>query len=208
MIAKILLTVLYPLGFATIALYFIVIGLRGIFFRKPFVISWRWFVIPYGLAFGAALPPFIGLLGMGGGTLGIVLWLYPATFILIGVFLYIAMRGYTAFGTTDVSFREGLLASLERLSLPYEEKLSAVRLPTIEADLQVAVQSWLGTAQLKMKQRKFSGVLSDIVKGMNECYQSGTASEMNLTACVFYAVIGVMVAVFAGRFFLAFYEIF
>ena len=97
------------------------------------------------------------------------------------IFMYLTLRGYMAFGVTDISLREGLVASLEKLNLPYEEKLAAVRLPIIGADLQVAAQSWIGTGQLKMKQRHVSVVLGDIVRGMNEYYQSGTVSKTNLT---------------------------
>ncbi len=111
------------------------------------------------------------------------------------IFMYLTLRGYMAFGVTDISLREGLVASLEKLDLPHEEKLAAIRLPTMGADLQVAVQSWMGTGQLKMKHRHLTRVLSDIVRGMNEYHQSGAVSKVNLTCCIFYAVIGVILAV-------------
>lgn len=150
--------------------------------------------------------PFIRFSGLGdnSGHLAIVRWLSPAMLLAVGIFLYFTLRGYMAFGITDVSFREALLASLGKLNLPHEETLAAIRLPAIGADLQVAVQSWIGTGQLKMKQRQFTGVLSEIVRGMNEYYQSGAVSKMNMTCCTFYAVIGVFLAVFAGVFFFGF----
>ncbi len=62
----------------------------------------------------------------------------------------------------------------------------------------------MGTGQLKIKQRHFTVVLSDIVRGMNEYYQSGAVSKVNLTCCIFYTLIGVMMAVLAGGFLFAF----
>lgn len=115
--------------------------------------------------------------------------------------------GYIAFGVTDVSFREGLLASLKKLNLDHEETMSILRLPTIGADLQVAVQSWIGTAQIKMKQRQFRRVLVDIVNNMNEYYQNSAVSKMNLTSCIFYVVMGVFLVVFAGVFLFGFSKI-
>ena len=207
---KFLITVLFPLLFGVMALFFLAIGLRGIVFKKPFVISSRWFLVLVLLGFSPSIllaMPFSGPIHSS-GSLAVVQWLTPAMLLVVAIFLYLTLRGYTAFGITDVSFREALVASLKRLDLPYEETLSTVRLPTIGADLQVAIQSWIGTGQLKMKQREFAGALSDIVRGMNEYYQGGAAPKMNLTCCIFYALMGVLMAVFAGVFLFAFGEMF
>jgi hypothetical protein len=203
---KFLITVLFPLLFGVMALFFLAVGLRGIVFRKPFVISSRWFLVLVLLGFAPSLLMAMPLSGRShdSGPLTILHWLIPLLLLVVIIFLYFTLRGYTALGVTDVSFREALMASLKKLDLPYEETLAALRLPTIGADLQVAIQSWMGTGQLKMKQREFNGVLSDIVRGMNEYYQSGAASNVNLTCCIFYAVMGVLMAVFAVVFLFAF----
>lgn len=107
---------------------------------------------------------------------------------------YLNSRGYAAFGVTDTSFREGLLHSLRKLNLPYEETFSGVKLPTLGADLQVNIQSWAGTAELKVKERQFGTVLSDLVKEMNEYYQSSVGSQVNLHCCFFFTVVGVVFA--------------
>jgi hypothetical protein len=207
---NLLITVLFPVLFACMALFFLVIGLRGIVFKKPFLISTRWLFVLVLLGFSPGMFQFAWLPKFSGGP-GMLLalgWLIPAMFIVILVFLYLTLRGYTAFGVTDKSFREGLLYSLRKLNLPYEETLATLRLPTIGADLQVSAQSWMGTGQVKMKQRQFSTVLRDIVNGMNEYYQSGAVSEVNLTCCIFYAVIGVFLAALAGIFLFGFGKIF
>ena len=203
------ITVLFPCLFGMMALFFLVIGLRGIVTKKPFLISTRWLLAAILLGLFPAMVQVVTLprIAVGSGMVEAIRWLSPAILIVVAIFLYFTLRGYTAFGVSDISFREGLLHSLKKLNLPYEETLSAVKLPTIGADLQVAVQSWIGTGQLKMKQRQFSTVLRDIVKGMNEYYQSGAVSKVNLTCCIFYAVIGVFLAVFAGVFLFGFGKI-
>jgi hypothetical protein len=128
-------------------------------------------------------------------TVGIIGWLYPLMQISLLVFLWLTLRGYMAFGVTDKSVRDGLLASLANLNLPFEETLSAVRLRSLGADLQVAVlqvavQSWIGTGQIKMKQRQFNEDLRAIVKGMNNYYRNSEISNANLTCCIFYVIIG------------------
>ncbi len=204
------ISVLFPLLFGVMAFFFLVIGLRGMISNKPFVISSRWLLILVLLGISPGIFQFAEFPRPVGEpeVLVALRLLVPIMMIVILIFAYFSLRGYTAFGITDTSFREALLRSLKKLGLPYEETLSAMKLPTHGAVLQVAVQSWIGTAQLKMKQRKFSAVLKDIVNGMNEYYQSGAVSGVNLTCCIFYAVIGVFMAVFAVVFLFGFGKIF
>ena len=60
-------------------------------------------------------------------------------------------------------FRKHSSQLLKRLQLPYEESLSVVRLTSIQADLQVSVQSWMGTGIIKVKQRTHRSTLKEIV---------------------------------------------
>ena len=203
------ITVLFPFVFGAMALFFLVIGLRGILTKKPFLISSRWLLGLVLLGFAPALlqavTPTPG--GDGQGILTVLRWLNPLVLLAVLIFLSFSLRGYMAFGVTDASFREGLLVSLKELNLDHEETLAVLRLPKIGADLQVAVQSWIGTGQLKMRQRQFSGVLRDIANNMNEYYRNSPVSKVNLTCCIFYAVMGVFLAVFAGVFLFGFDKI-
>lgn len=207
MTSTFLITTFFPCLFVVMSLFFFAVGLRGIATKKPFVISSRW---PLGLVLlgfaPSILQPFLFptlRLGDDSGMLALLPWLTPVIFIVLAVFMCFTLRGYMAFAVTDASFREGLLASLKKLDLPHEETLAALRLPSVGADLQVAVQSWIGIGQLKMKQRKFGGLLKDISKGMNEYYQSSTV-PVNLTCCIFYVLMGVIMIVFAGVFVMGF----
>ena len=67
--------------------------------------------------------------------------------------MWYQLKGYVAYAVTDTSFREALLAALQKLQYPHEETLSTIRLTSIDADLQVAVQSWMGAGVIKVKQR-------------------------------------------------------
>jgi uncharacterized protein len=200
------ITVLFPCLFGMMALFFLVIGLRGIVTKRPFLISTRWLL---GLALLGFTPLILQAVappptGDGSGILRALRWLNPSVLIVVLIFLSFTLRGYVAFGVTATSFREGLLASLRKLNLDHEETLSALRLPTIGADLQVAVQSWMGTGQMKMKQRQFRGILRDIANTMNNYYQGSAGSELNLTCCIFYTFIGALLAGLAGVFLFAF----
>jgi hypothetical protein len=188
------------------ALFFFSLGLRGIITKKPFVVSSRWLF----RCFVAAFTPFLFLpfafhvprdrdhLGM----LVILSWLNPIMFLCVCVFMWLLLRGYLAFGVTDSSFREALLASLEKLDLPYEETVGALRLPSVGADLQLAVQSWIGTGRISVKQRQHHGLLENIVSCMNEHYRFLTVN-MNPISCVLHIVMAIFMAVLAGGIYLA-----
>lgn len=123
----------------------------------------------------------------------------PVLLGVVALTLAMTLRGYLAFGVTDVSFREGLIATLAELQLPYEESLATMRLPSEGIELQVAVASWMGTAQLKAKQRGHRRLLGKIAHGMNAYYRH-TKVPMDLTCCIGYVIMGSLIAVLATKF--------
>ena len=100
------------------------------------------------------------------------------------------LKGYAAYAVTDVSFREALLAALKKSQLSYEESLSSIRLTSINADLQVAVQSWMGTGIIKVKQRGYHSVLREVVNAMNEFFRSNSSVPTNPVLYRFFSVMG------------------
>ena len=175
------------------------IGLRGFVTQKPFLISQRWFfvLVPFLLL----IPSLDAALGLGAAA-GVDDLGYTVFICVCVVIMAFRVRGYAAYGVTDASLREGVLASLQKLDLPYEDTPTGLRLPTIGADLQVkGPWSSLVGGSVKMNHRQFSRVLSDIVREMNEYYQSGTIAKVNLTHFTVNVLIGVLLAVPAGVFF-------
>jgi hypothetical protein len=110
--------------------------------------------------------------------------------------MYYQLKGYTAYGVTDTSFREALLAALQKLEFSYEESLSVIRLTSVEADLQVSVQSWMGTGIIKVKQRAHQPVLREVVNAMNEYFRISSVPT-NVISCVFNLVMGAIVVILA-----------
>jgi len=133
-------------------------------------------------------------------TFTLIAWFSLATLVCFAVFMWIILRGYFVFAVTDSSLRDALFASLNKLQLPYEESLGVVELPSLGAHLQVSIQAWAATAQIKMKEWRFRGVLSDIVRGMKEHYRT-SASPVNPTCCIPYVMIGILGMLFSGWFY-------
>lgn len=182
--------IMMPIMCGIIAVFFFVIGLRGVITKRPFLISSRWLLLAMFLAF---LPGISTIFFSAGSMPFILKWLNPIIFIVALVTMYFMLPGYTILGVTDTSFREALLAALQKLQLPYEEVLSSIRLTSIEADLQVSVQSWVGSGIIKIKQRKHRSQLTEIVTVMNEYFRTSSVST-NLITCIIYLVMGILMA--------------
>ncbi len=178
----------FPILFGIMALFFLVIGLRGILTKRPFLVSNRWLLL---IMFAIFVPLTLQTLFFPPPGSFLVKWLNPSIFIVVLVMMCFALRGYVAYGVTDTSFRDGLLAGLQKLQLPYEESLSIVRLPSVEADLQVSVQAWMGAGQIKVKQRGHGSLLAEIISEMNEHFRM-SSTPANLTTCIFFVIMGVI----------------
>ena len=184
--------ILSPILFGIAAIFFLTVGLRGILTKRPFLISQRWFLsIMCAIIIPTILLP--SLLSFPGDSF--MRWGSPLMFGFILLMMCYQMRGYAAYAVTDTSFREALLEVLQKLQLPYEESLSLIRLTSIEADLQVSVQGWLGTGLIKVKQRAHRSVLREIVNAMNEYFRISSVPT-NMITCVCSVVIGGFMVIF------------
>ena len=195
--------IMFPIVLGIKAIFYLAVGMRGILTKRPFMISNRWLlanILVVAIPLPLILLPLLSAFGSSSDTLihslkwlNAILW---AMILFVIVMVWYSLRGYVVYGVTDVSFREALVAALEKLRLPYEESLSAIRLTAIEVDLQVSVQSWMGTGIVKVKQRAHRSTLKEIVIVMNECFRTSSVS-INMTPCIFSLVIGIFEVLFA-----------
>jgi hypothetical protein len=191
---------MFPIMFGIMAIFFLTIGLRGVLIRRPFLVSNRWWLSIMFVGFIAiTLLSFSFSIRESFYAMNWVIPLILGLLLLRGWFHY---RGYTAYAVTDTSFREALLAALQKLQLSYEESLSVIRLTSVEADLQVSVHSLMGTGIIRVKQRAHQTVLREVVNAMNEYFRISSLPT-NMISCVFDLVMGAIVVILAiGMFFL------
>ena len=184
-------SVLFPIVFGIMAIFFLGIGLRAILTKRPFLVSNRWLL---SMMFVVLVPCIV--LSLTSLSSDIMDWISPLLYGVILLMMWYQLKGYVAYAVTDASFREALLAALQRLQLPYEESLSVIRLTSVNADMQVAVQSWMGTGTIKVKQREHRAVLTEVVKAMNDYFRTSSAST-NMITSVFMVVLGVVMTILA-----------
>jgi hypothetical protein len=180
----IVLSVLRPIQFGTLGISFLVLGLTAILTKRPFLISGKWWLLLMLVSLGPMM--LFNLIFFPDSPTSWVGTLLSGGFFLM---MWYQLTGYVAFAVTDTSFREALFAALQKLQLPYEESLSVIRLTSIEVDLQVSVQSWIGMGNLKAKQKAHHSLLKEVANAMNEYYRASSVSR-NVIFCVFLVVAG------------------
>ena len=187
--------VLMPLTLGTVSLAFIALGLYGLVRRRPFIINARWMlviiIVAWSPQFALPLSWFFTENQNIGDRLGVLSWISLLTMIVVIGYIALQMRGYMVFGTTQESFREALLAALSKLNLKSEETLSSIRLPSVPAELQVAVYGWVGTGQLRLRNGGRPRLLADVARGMTDYFDSAQV-KMNMTTVLAYVILGAL----------------
>ena len=173
------------------ALFFLGIGIRVMAARRPLLLHTRWLLGFVAIAFSPAIVFWLNTSSESGNPIMLVNIL---VLFVVFVFLAIVIKGYIVMGITDESFRAAIHNALQALNITFEETIGHIKLTSHNLELQVAVQSWVGSAQLKMKGSNGKPVLNEIVKAVSRYYQTHETKTNNMTA-IFYLVLGVLMLV-------------
>ena len=194
----------YPFLMALMGAFLLFIGARVIASKRPIFMPSRFFFAFMVLAFS---PQFVNTVNMFSkdlpGNMGLIIYLSPLMIVCLLVFFWFQMKGYMVIGVSDDSFRDALHFSLNKNNLPFEEQLSVIKLTSINVNLQIAIQSWIGAGQIKLKRSKDTKILPAIISGINQYYDENNIRLNNITS-IFYVVMGIFMLVFAGAFFFVF----
>ncbi len=134
------------IGLAAAGAMITFVAVRGLVKKRATVYSGRWLLAIVAMGF---LPQLLSSLRLArtfpaGAAIGAVI--YAA---LMWLFWYVT-GGVVCFGVSEELGTVALRSSLDRLGLKYEQQLSSVRLED-GGVLQVSVQDWFGTMQIRPK---------------------------------------------------------
>ena len=189
---------LYALVMLAFCGFILRIGILGLRHQRPLIVPARQFVWFFMVVFG------VGVIQMWAPLLefGAVDWFsvgFPlfqtAMFVLMVWVIYKQMVGRIIFGVSEDLFRDALIHALDKLSLPYKETISKIRLTELGVDLQVAVASWMGTAQIRAKQAEHRHH-ADHIMDQIELYFAKTPVTIQKLPFLIYIVLGVLLAIF------------
>lgn len=185
--------------FALMAAFFLFVGVKVVVSGKPLFLPSRLF---FAFMLLAVSPQFINALEILAGPhteIPFLLLLTPFMWVVLLSFFWVQMQGYTAIGISDDSFRNAVHHALNENHIKFEEQISVIKLTELDTRLQVAVQSWVGTGQLKLRKSNTDGLLAKLVSGINGYYLSHKIKANNVTS-VFYIVMGLFMLAFAIAF--------
>ncbi len=190
-----------------LSIYFLFLGLKVFLTKKPFLIAAKYNFFVIFIAFATQLAiPISDLFctsrykedNFDWFLFAIPLFLIVFYAVLL-VYLWKTMQGYQIIGVNDDTFRTSLQNVLKKLGLPFEERLSKMRLTSLETDLESSVNAWSGVATIKIKDAKHKGVEKEIAENLQKEFQDDYL-PVNLRTSYFYLITGSLLFVFTAGF--------
>jgi hypothetical protein len=177
------------IGISVLALFFLGISLKGMLFRKPVLISNRWFLVLFSiLLFPLIL--FMGFHSHGVLSLNLLNWTMCALFLLMIWYLWkLYINGYSIYGITDKSFRKILLESLGQVKLKYTEDMTGIRIKS--PNLALTTNLLMGVGHIRMKGKgipELAEMLAPVLK--KELSKKGVGYD--IMPFLFYLATGLM----------------
>lgn len=189
------------------SIYFLFLGLKVFLTKKPFLIPAKYNFFVVFIAFATQLVMPISNLfrtsrykedSFDWFLIAMPLFLIVFYFVLL-VYLWKTMQGYQIIGVNEDTFRTSLHSVLKKLGLPFEERLSKMRLTSLETDLESAVNAWSGVATIKIKDAKYKEVEKQIAENLRKEFQDDYL-PVNLRTSYFYLITGSLMFVFMSGF--------
>lgn len=182
-----------------ISIYFLFLGLKVILTKKPFLIpaKYNFFVILIAFATQLVIPinNLFQLTRFKEDTLNWFLILMPlflvVFYLVLLVYLWKTMQGYQIIGVDEDSFRTSLHNVLNKLGLPFEERLSKMRLTSLETDLESSMNAWSGVATLKIKNTNHKKTEKEITEYLRREFKDDF-TPVNLRTGYFYSITGIL----------------
>jgi len=181
--------VVYAIGEFIASAYFIWFGAHILVANKPLLVRARQPILIVIALFFLPIVFFIT-----------VSWLAVVIYLGLGLamafVLWTNSRGYAVIGISEDSLIDALHNALDRLHLPYQESLGQLRLPSLKAELQVAIQGWMGAGQIVIKPTEQGAALQQIADAMRD-YFDQSALPLNRLSAILYVVVGTFMGLFA-----------
>ena len=162
--------IIYAVIFALQSLTYILVGLRVLRAKRPFIVSqrWRvilWFALPMGIIAYIIWPKYPGeswipiLMAIGGMT------------VVYGINWRQSREGIVV-GATETTLHDALRHALNILSLPYEESTKAFRLPTLNNELIAERSAIDGIFFLRLKRFGNRRAIRQLAAEVNDFFKT------------------------------------
>ncbi len=179
----------FPVLFALFAGFYGWLSFRILVRRKPVIMHSGWL---YAIIIAGLLPAILtSLLQVDFDyPKSFIHFLVPLMFLLLMIFYFFIIKGYTFYGISGDDLRSTLLEALGKLDIKYEETLNKISLPEKDAALSVAVQDWMGTGMIRINKRQ-AELLKEIITKFRELI-AGKEITPKIVTAIFYMIFAVL----------------
>lgn len=153
----------------------LLVGARGLVTKRVTIYSGKWLLALVAICF---FPQFINGLSLIASvpTLALInLVLYPGVLL---IFWY-ATKGYIIFGVSEETANEALKSAFTKLGTPHEQLLGSIRLED-GAIFQVSMQDWVGTMQIKPKNKEAGARTPALIAALREHFGTSAAGARTM----------------------------
>jgi hypothetical protein len=185
----------FPVLFLIFASYYLFIGLRVTLINKPIIINSNWlyifvsFSLLPSVVFSIINIKNIGIDDSYGTTL--FMSIIPVFLIIMMVFYYFVIKGYSIYCITDEEFRKALLFSLNNNLIKFNEKFNKIELFELNNELNISFASWIGTGMIKLKNKKDKLILKKIIDDIKQYFKNNEIKTKKIMA-IFYLIFGIV----------------
>jgi hypothetical protein len=178
---------LMPYFLLIISVIFIGMALFMFLRKKPLILNSVWMLIVMCLCFLPQILLSIEMLFKYPSFIGILPILM---FMVLIVWFVFIMRGYIIYGVDGSDFQKLFIECLNDKNYDFDQSLATIKIKNPEIELSIAVQSWVGTAQIRFKGKENGDVLKSLISDLNQ-----KDIKANYIFPIFYALIGVLITI-------------
>jgi hypothetical protein len=189
---------IFPVFFLFFAVFYLFIGFKAIIKNKPYIINSKWV---YAIIVFLCLPSIIfsikNILEFSSfESSGFIFTLLPILLIILMVFYYCIIKGYSIYCVSDTDFRNAVIFSLNNNSIKYEEKMNKIELVDINNELNISFTAWIGTGMIKLKNKKDKLIFLNIMNGIKQYFRENKIHPKKIIA-IFYLIFGFVFILFS-----------
>ena len=174
-----------PILLLCLSLAFIGMALYMLIRKKPILLSSLWVLALLGACF---LPQILLSVQIYMTDLSVTHLLPSLLLVVLMVWLYFSMQGYTLYGVKGEEFQKALIEYLNEKGCEFEQTVTSLKIKEPEIELYIAVQSWIGTGQIRPKGKKNREFMDDLVNNLRL-----KNMKVNRVTAIFYLVTGLLV---------------
>ncbi|MCX6257683.1 MAG: hypothetical protein NTW49_07305 [Bacteroidia bacterium] len=144
-----------------IAFLFLLSGTMVFINKKPLIISKRVYLSIFLIIF---IGPVIELISNGVSTAS--MYLSFGIILLMIAFMAYYLSGYIIMGVNGDDFTRALTETLTGMGYKYEMSFSSIRIKEPEMEIYIAMQSWIGSGQIRMRTKSGKEDLKRIIDSL------------------------------------------